>query len=101
MRACALALGVISLIACADSALARDGCGRGMAWNGYACVPAAYRPAPAPPPPTYYYGGRNHVLTNRYGLPGGNIIGHGAAVGCGPSQSRIVQPGGTACAEVP
>jgi len=48
MRFGALALiGIVALAASGDAASARDGCGRGLAWNGYACVPyQAPRPAP-------------------------------------------------------
>lgn len=38
-------LGCAAIAAIAEPAAARDGCGRGFAWNGYACVPMQ---APAP-----------------------------------------------------
>jgi hypothetical protein len=55
MRLAALALiGSIVLLAPLQPASARDGCGRGYAWNGYACVPVAagpyYRPGYYPAP---------------------------------------------------
>lgn len=36
---------------------ARDGCGRGLYFDGYRCVPQYY----APPPPQVYYGGPGYV----------------------------------------
>lgn len=51
MRNLIFALGVLGALAVVtDTAMARDGCGRGYYWNGYACVQEYY----APPPPTYY-----------------------------------------------
>jgi hypothetical protein len=51
MRVIALGLGFAGLLcAVPDLASARDGCGRGLYWNGYACVQEYY----APPPQTYY-----------------------------------------------
>jgi hypothetical protein len=70
MRYGALTLvGLAALAASIDTASARDGCGRGRAWNGYACVPDPYY-QPPPPPPGYgggYYGGGGGYQRPGYG----------------------------------
>jgi hypothetical protein len=61
-----------------------------------------YYEAPPPPPQQNYRGGYYGPGEDRLGRPGGPIIGHGAAVGCPPSFSRVRTPGGgTQCLEVP
>lgn len=49
----AVAMGIVGFVSLSTAADARDGCGRGFYFNGYACVPSA----PPPPPPGSYYGG--------------------------------------------
>src|SRR4051794_21902190 len=67
-------IGIAALAISTDTASARDGCGRGMAWNGYGCVPAY-----APP-----YGGGYY----RPGYGGGGY-GHGpmGPRDCGPGMN--------------
>jgi hypothetical protein len=106
MRFATLALtGFAALAVCPETAAARDGCGRGLAWNGYACVPDSYyqprAPQPTPPPG---YGGdlRPGQPQSTGGRRPGTVLGHGEAVGCVSSFSRVVEPGGgTRCVELP
>jgi len=59
MRLGALGLiGIAALTASIETGSARDGCGRGLAWNGYACVPY-HQPTPPIIGPNYRpgYGG--------------------------------------------
>jgi hypothetical protein len=49
-------LRLAALTSIAGDAQARDGCGRGLFWNGYACVPEA--PRYYAPQPRAYYGDR-------------------------------------------
>jgi hypothetical protein len=58
-RAMSLLFGITALGAIATVADARDGCGRGLYWNGYRCAPEYYGPPPGSyygPPPGSYYG---------------------------------------------
>ncbi len=112
-------IGLATLIAAADTASARDGCGRGRAWNGYACVPDPYY-APPPPPVTgpYYrpgYGryyeppcepGKHRAIVNGnsqcvYGYGGGyQRGGYGRYYGeppCEPGKHRVIIRGNSQC----
>jgi hypothetical protein len=63
-----LLLGLAALAALPGEALARDGCGRGWYWNGYACVPTGTPRYRTPPP--YAYGPPRPVgsqYCDRYG----------------------------------
>lgn len=58
----------------------------------------------APPPAAAqgkYYGGGQHRAGDGYRYPQGAILGHGEAVGCAASFSRVVQGGGSVCREIP
>lgn len=51
LKAAITLCGVLAFAAASvDVASAADGCGRGLFWNGFRCVPQAYR---APPPQVY------------------------------------------------
>jgi hypothetical protein len=76
--------GAVSLSAAAD---ARDGCGRGYHFNGYACVPS-YGPPPQPywsgqgwggPPPGRYYA---PSVPNYYGNVVRPVVGANGAISC-------------------
>jgi hypothetical protein len=93
MRFSALSLiGITALLVAAEPATARDGCGRGMAWNGYACVQRAYQ-APVVQfyrEPSYgaygYSGGYQRQNVVRGGqCPRGYTIQHGR---CEPYRGR-------------
>ncbi len=88
MRFAAITLiGFTTLIAAADTASARDGCGRGRAWNGYACVPDPYY-APPPPPP----------ITGPYYRPGyGGGYGGYYEPPCDPGKHRAIVNGNSQC----
>jgi hypothetical protein len=107
MRFGALTLiGFAVFAAAVDAASARDGCGRGLAWNGRACVQdPSYQPRAAPQParPSGWGGDLqpNQPYPNGGQRPG-TILGHGEAAGCVASFSRVVEAnGGTACREIP
>jgi hypothetical protein len=55
-RSIALLVGAAALAGIAETATARDGCGRGYYWNGFSCAPQVYAPAPSyrvAPAPAY------------------------------------------------
>lgn len=57
----ALLMGAAAIVTSVPPAEARDGCGRGLHWNGYRCVPygpPAYGPPGYGPPPYGYYAPR-------------------------------------------
>jgi hypothetical protein len=80
MRLSALSLiGITSLLAAAEPASARDGCGRGNYFNGSACVQQPYYE-----PQPQYYEPRVQIYQQPYGYGGGYrqygrqpYVGHG------------------------
>jgi hypothetical protein len=69
----ALALGTVVIATMGSPAVARDGCGRGLYYNGYACVPEPYVREPYVRERQYYgpprpYGG---YTDSRVGCPHG------------------------------
>jgi len=60
-----------------------------------------YRPPAPAAPQVPYVGGGAHRAGDGYRHPQGTILGHGEAVGCAASFSRVVSGGGSVCREIP
>jgi uncharacterized membrane protein len=77
------------------------GGGGGYRGDGYSGGGAYYHPPVPAAPQVPYVGGGAHRAGDGYRHPQGQILGHGEAVGCAPSFSRVVQGGGSVCREIP
>ena len=94
-----LILAVAALAIASTAAEARDGCGRGLYFDGYRCVREHYAPPPdryyGPPPGAYYGPPRNEGPVVQFDFGGGGGGGGGQRYAA-PIRGRDGRP---ACAQ--